>query len=93
MAVIFASTICLRTGRRRLVDAAVSDLGRYGSGRPRGNDLSESAEGHQLDDADVGNVADLVGVHEHIPGVLGAILDAEGNLALLGVEEMTYTSR
>ena len=51
-----------------------------------GNDLSESAEGHQLDDADVGNVADLVGVHEHIPGVLGAILDAEGDLALLGVE-------
>ena len=51
-----------------------------------GNDLSEGAEGHQLDDAHVGNVADLVGVHEHVPGVLGAILDAEGNLALLGIE-------
>ena len=51
-----------------------------------GNDLSKRAEGHQLDDADVGHVADLVGVHEHIPGILGAVLHAERDLVLLGIE-------
>ena len=51
-----------------------------------GNHLSKGAEGHQLDDADIGHVAHAVLVHEHVPGVHAVILDAQRDLALLGIE-------
>jgi len=51
-----------------------------------GNDLGKGAEGHQLHDANVGNVAHLIGLHELIPGVAGVILHAQRDLALLGIE-------
>ena len=43
-----------------LLDAVVSDLGDVDQAVHAGNDLGKGAEGHQLDDADIGHVAHLV---------------------------------
>ena len=51
-----------------------------------GDHFSEGTEGHELNDADVGNIADVIGSHENIPGILGLVLDAETDLALFSVE-------
>src|SRR5699024_5738676 len=51
-----------------------------------GNDLGEGAEGHQLDDAHVGHIAHGVLAGEHSPGLLAAVLHAQRDPLLLGVE-------
>ena len=69
-----------------LADAAVGDLGDVDQAVNTGQNLGESAEGHQLDDGNGGNAAHLVLVGEHGPGVGIGILVAQGDLALLLVE-------
>ena len=51
-----------------------------------GHDLGERAEGHQLHDAHVGHIAHVVGSHELIPGIHAAVLHAQRDLVLLGIE-------
>ena len=46
-----------------LLNAAVSDLGDVDQAVYAGNHLSESAEGHQLDDANLGGIAHTLLVH------------------------------
>ena len=70
----------------RLADAAIRDLGDVDEAVNARDDLSESAEGHELDDLDLGNVADLELVVEQGPGVGRFGLVAEGDLALFGIE-------
>ena len=69
----------------RLSDAAVCDLGDVDQAVNARDDLSECAKGHQLDDLDLGNIADLELVVEQRPRVGGFGLVAEGDLALFGV--------
>ena len=51
-----------------------------------GNHLSESAEGHQLDDTNLSGVAHAVLVHEHLPGIHAVVLSTQRDLVLLSVE-------
>ena len=51
-----------------------------------GQDLGKGAEGHELDNLDGSNTADLVLCGELSPGVAVGILVAQGDLALLAVE-------
>ena len=51
-----------------------------------GNDFGKGAEGHELDDLDVGNVAHVEAAHELVPGVHLRGLVAQGDLSLLGIE-------
>ena len=76
--------LTLRENILRLLNAAVSDLGDVDQAVHAGNHLSESAEGHQLDDPDLGGVAHAVLVHEHFPGIHAVVLGAQGDLVLLG---------
>src|SRR5699024_6242828 len=69
-----------------LLDAVVGDLGDVDQAVHAGHHLGKGAEGHQLDHAHVGGVAHLIGGGEHGPGVLAAVLHAQGDLLLLGVE-------
>ena len=70
----------------RLADAAIRDLGNVDEAVNARNDLSECAEGHELDDLDLDDVADLELVGEQRPGVVRFGLVAEGDLALFGIE-------
>ena len=62
----------------RLLDAAVSDLRNVDQAVHAGNHLSESAEGHQLDDTNLSGVAHAVLVHEHLPGIHTVVLSTQG---------------
>ena len=78
--------LALRENVLRLLDAAVSDLRNVDQAVHAGNHLSESAEGHQLNDTNLSGVAHAVLVHEHLPGIHAVVLGAQGDLVLLGVE-------
>ena len=69
-----------------LADAAIGNLGDVDQAVNTGQDLGKSTEGHELDDLDRGDIADLVAAGELGPGVAVGILVAEGDLALFLVE-------
>ena len=51
-----------------------------------GQHFRKSAEGHQLDDLDLRDIADGVGLREHLPGVQVRVAVAEGDLVVLLIE-------
>ena len=87
MLVIFASTTSptLSTSEG-LADAAVGDLGDVDQAVGAGQHFRKSAEGHQFDDLDLRDIADGVGLGEHLPGVQVRVAVAEGDLVVLLIE-------
>lgn len=69
-----------------LADAAVCDLRNVDQTVNAGQDLCESAEGHELYDLDLCGIADIVVSGELDPGILVGILVAKGDLALFLIE-------
>ena len=69
-----------------LADAAVGDLRDVDETIGAGQHFRKCTEGHQLDDLDLGDVADGVSLSEHLPGVHVRIAVAEGDLVVLFIE-------